>query len=366
MKRWLNVWRLIPLFAVLTFVLTGCGKENLTTLKPKGPVAQDQLWLIGLSLGIMILVLITVFIIYAYVLVKFRRRKEHTEYPKQVEGSHTLEIIWTVIPFVLLLILAVPTIYYTFKLDKDYTQDPNAIQVKVIGHQFWWEFEYLNEKITTGMELYVPTNRIISFELQSADVIHSFWVPALGGKKDTNPGSGAVNHMYLQADQEGVYYGKCAELCGTSHALMDFKVIAVSPEKYDAWVKKMQQPVAVTANASEGEKIFKDKCIACHAIYDSDKKGIVGGKVGPNLANYAERQTVAGILFNHTEENPAINPQLLKSNLKEWLADPQKVKPGNLMPNPIKIEGSKMKDDLGLNEKQVDALVDFISSQKLQ
>jgi cytochrome c oxidase subunit II len=354
MKR-LSVWRLIPLLAIFATVLTGCGNENLSALVPKGPVAAEQYWLIMLSIGIMTFVLIAVFIIYAYVLLKFRARKGETGYPKQVEGNHKLEIIWTVIPFILLLILGVPTIASTFSLDKNYANDPDALQVKVTAHQFWWEFEYLDEKVITSQDVYIPTDRIISFHLESADVMHSFWVPALGGKKDNNPGM--TNMLFLKADNPGVYYGKCAELCGASHALMDFKVIAVSPEEFDRWVASQKNPVAA-ASVSEGEQIFKSSCIGCHAVYDREAKAIGGGRLGPSLVGYGNRSTVAGILLNFPmgDTDLKVDDALLKSNLKEWLSDTQKVKPGNKMPDPVK--------DMGMNEQQIDALVDYLSSMK--
>ncbi|RKN61395.1 cytochrome c oxidase subunit II [Paenibacillus ginsengarvi] len=357
MSRWQSAWRLIPLMALLTFVLSGCGLENLTALDPKGPVAEKQLSVIYISLIVMIGVFAIVMIIYVYVLMRFRKRKGQTGVPKQVEGNHKLEIIWTVIPFLLLIVIAIPTVKYTFELDKDYSKDPNALQVKVTGHQFWWEFEYMNEKVTTAQDLIIPTGRTIAFHLESADVIHSFWVPTLGGKKDTNPGM--TNMHYLKADKPGTYYGKCAELCGDSHALMDFKVKAVSPDEFDRWVASMKTPTSlpVAAQIQDGEKIFKDKCLACHAIYNTQSKQVEGGKVGPNLVNYADRSTVAGILFNR-------EPGDLKNNLKTWLQDPQAVKPGNLMPNPKKVEGSKMDQDLGLNDQQISALVEYLAAQK--
>lgn len=357
MRRWQSAWRVIPLLALLTFVLTGCGLENLTALDPKGPVAEKQLSVIYLALIVMIGVFAVVMIIYVYVLLRFRKRKGQTGIPKQVEGNHKLEIIWTVIPFLLLIVIAIPTVKYTFELDKDYSNDPNALQVKVTGHQFWWEFEYMNEKVTTAQDLIIPTGRTIAFHLESADVIHSFWVPTLGGKKDTNPGM--TNMHYLKADKPGTYYGKCAELCGDSHALMDFKVKAVSPDEFDRWISSMKTPTVVpaSAQAQEGEKIFKDKCLACHAIYNTQTKQVEGGKVGPNLVDLADRSTIAGILFNR-------EPGDLKNNLKTWLVDPQAVKPGNLMPNPMNVPGSKMEQSLDLNESQINALVEYLSAQK--
>ena len=248
MRRWQSAWRLIPLMAVLTFVLTGCGLENLTALDPKGPVAEKQLSVIYLSLIVMIGVFAVVMIIYVYVLVRFRKRPGQSGIPKQVEGNHKLEIIWTVIPIILLVILGVPTIKSVFGLAEDYTKDPNAIQVKVTAHQYWWEFEYPNEGVKTAQELIIPNDAVISIEAKTADVLHSFWIPSLAGKIDTNPG-GNVNTMYFKAPKEGVYLGKCAELCGPSHALMDFKVKSVDRASYDRWVAAQKAPVALPADA---------------------------------------------------------------------------------------------------------------------
>lgn len=334
--------------------------ENLSALNPKGPVAEKQLSVILISLGVMIGVFAVVMIIYVYVLVRFRKRPGQTGVPKQVEGSHKLEIIWTTIPFLLLIVIAVPTVLYTFELDKDYSNDPDALQVRVTGHQYWWEFDYLNEEVSTAQDLIIPAGRTISFHLESADVIHSFWVPALGGKKDTNPGM--TNMMYLKANEPGVYYGKCAELCGPSHGLMEFKVKAVTPEEFDRWIAGLKTPTAsapLSAKAVEGEKVFKDQCLSCHAIYNPQSKQVEGGRSGPNLVNYADRLTVAGILANRDD-----NGVDLKNNLKKWLEDPQAVKPGNLMPNPMPVTNSPMKVDLGLNEQQVDALVEYLAAQK--
>lgn len=280
----------------------------------------------------MILVLIVVFGIFFYVIIRFRKRKGQTGYPKQVEGSHKLEIIWTVIPFLLLMILAVPTVLLTFNFAQDATKDKDAIHIKVTAHQFWWEFEYPDLGIRTAEDLVIPVGKRVSVELTSADVLHSFWIPELAGKMDTNPGM--VNKMFFNADKEGVYKGKCAELCGTSHALMDFKVVAKSEADFNAWTEHIKQPVAVSADAAQGEEIFKNKCLQCHAI-TPDQRGF-----GPNLAGFANRNTVAGFRPNEPEW------------ISKWLANPQAVKPGTLMPN------------VGLNQQEVTELVKYLQELK--
>ncbi|WP_409343218.1 cytochrome c oxidase subunit II [Paenibacillus sp. MBLB4367] len=334
MSRWKFVWRLMPLFAVLALVLTGCGDPTLSTLDPKGPVADEQRNLMMISFGIMLFVLAAVFLIYIYVIIRFRQRKGQTGIPKQVEGSHVLEIIWTVVPIILLVILAVPTVYYTFKHSQDYTQDKDSLHVKVTGHQFWWQFEYPDQGINTAQDLYIPVGKKVAFELTTADVNHSFWVPSLGGKIDTNPGEKNVNVLYLQADEPGEYKGKCAELCGASHALMDFKVVAVSEAEFNQWVSKMTAPKTVSADAAKGEQVFKDNCLSCHAV------NAAGAGLGPNLNGFANRTRVAGFL-PHDDQS-----------LKDWINDPQAVKPGSKMPA------------VGLNEAQVNDVVKYLNSLK--
>jgi cytochrome c oxidase subunit 2 len=323
MNRFKFAKRLLPLLGMLVFLLTGCGDPNLSTLQPQGPVAREQLNLIILSAGIMIFVLIVVFAIYFYVLIRFRKRKGDDSIPEQVEGNHVLEIIWTVVPIILLLIIAVPTVQYTFKHATDYRKDKDAVHIQVVGHQFWWQFKYADYDINTAQDLLIPVGKYVSFEINSGDVNHSFWVPSLGGKIDANPGDGDVNVNYLRADKPGTYLGKCAELCGASHAYMDFKVRAVTQAEFDAWIKKMKAPLApVPQEALAGEQIFKDNCLSCHAIESN------GPSLGPNLNGFASREKIAGILPRIDKNGNNVSDE----SLTKWISNPNKVKPGALMP----------------------------------
>ncbi|KXH79867.1 cytochrome c oxidase subunit II [Sporosarcina sp. HYO08] len=330
MKRLKN-WRLFSLLAALTVFLAGCGQEELSTLLPAGQVGQDQFNLLLLSSAIMLLVIIVVVIIYLISLVRFRRSKVGEDHmPEQVEGSHTLELIWTTIPIILVLILAVPTVYYTYKLG-DVTamgavdEDGNAenLVVDVTAKLYWWEFEYPDLGIVTAQELVVPMDEKVYFNLLAADVKHSFWIPAVGGKLDTNVEN--VNKFYLTFEKDsknlkdGVFYGKCAELCGPSHALMDFKVKTMPRAEFDQWVVAMQATDGqmADADATDGEALFAQSCIGCHAV-----SGVgTTGAAGPNLATFGDRNRVAGYM-DHTEES-----------IKEWIKDTQKYKPGNTMPS---------------------------------
>ncbi|ANE45554.1 cytochrome B [Paenibacillus swuensis] len=333
MNRWHYVKRLLPIFAALAILLAGCGEPDTSTLLPQGPVAQQQYDLMKLSISIMIGVVLIVFALAIYVLIRFRRRPGQTDIPVQVEGNHKLEILWTVIPILLLVVLAIPTVRTTFNLAHDYSKDPEAIKVKVTAHQFWWEFDYPELGIKTAQDLIIPTGKKIHIELVSTDVLHSFWVPSLGGKMDTNVGEGNINTMYLEAPNEGVYRGKCAELCGASHAYMDFKVRSVDEQSFDGWVSSMKASVALPADADIKE-VFTKQCLSCHAVGDQ------GVQFAPNLTGIGSRETIAGILENN------------KENIKHWIDKPQEVKPGNLMP------------EVDLTEEELDGIAEYLSGLK--
>lgn len=346
MKRWQAMKKLLPMLAMFTLLLAGCGREDLSVLRPQGPVAQGQYNLILLSISIMFVVLVIVFAISAFVLIKFRRKAEHTEMPEQVEGNFKLEIIWTVIPLILVLVLAVPTVKEVFAFGNDHSNDKDAIQVKVTGHQYWWEFEYPQYGITTAQDLIIPTNKHIAFELKTADVIHSFWVPSLSGKLDTNP-DGTLNKFSFVAPNEGVYLGKCAELCGPSHGFMEFKVKSVSQESFDQWITAMEAPMVALEDEALADT-FKNQCLTCHAVGDQ------GGLSGPSLTGIGSRETVASILLN--SDTPGEYTNTVEENLKEWLHDPQSVKPGNRMPAP---------KDLGLTDDEIDGIAAYLANYKL-
>jgi cytochrome c oxidase subunit 2 len=242
--------------------------------------------------------------------------------------------MWTVIPVVLLIFIAVPTWRVLFK----HAQVPeNAMQIEVIGHQWWWEFRYpQNGNVVTANELHVPENTPIHFTLLSEDVIHSFWIPKWGGKKDVLPGqkndivitSPAVADPSVRGGE--MYQGQCVELCGASHALMRFNAVVHTKAEFDSWVKTANTPPVVeTASQKSGEEVFA-RCVACHTISGTPSEQIPGVKIGPNLSNFGNRKYLgAGTRLN----TPA--------NLAEWIRNPGAIKPGNLMPN------------LGLTEEEI-------------
>ncbi|MER1984632.1 MAG: cytochrome c oxidase subunit II [Solibacillus sp.] len=331
MMKGLKKWRLFSLLTVLTVFLSACGEDYLSTLRPAGPVGQEQLNILLLSIAIMTLVVIIVSALYLVAFVKFRRSNVgENVIPKQVEGSHTLEVIWTVIPIILLLILAVPTLNSTYKFadvaamdEVDEEGNKTAFTVNVTAKLYWWEFEYPEQGIITAQELVVPTGEKVYFNLIAADVKHSFWIPAVGGKMDNNVEN--LNKFYLVFDKEsadlnegeGVFYGKCAELCGPSHALMDFKVKALAPADFDAWVASMQATEGQMADKDSsdvGEAAFANSCLGCHAV-----SAVAGAGLGPNLTTFGDRNRVAGFM-EHTVEATT-----------DWIMDPEFYKPGNTM-----------------------------------
>lgn len=326
-------------FLAVIFLLSGCfGNENLSALDPKGPQAQ---WIYDnmiLSLYIMAFVTLVVFAIFFYIIAKFRRKEGDNEYPKQVHGSTVLEITWTVIPILLLLVLFVPTIIGTFDFAESQAPEDveDAVYIDVTGHQYWWQFDY-EEGFTAGQEVYIPTGERVYFTLNATDVIHSFWVPALGGKIDTVPG--IENTLWLEADEPGTYMGKCAELCGPSHALMDFKLIALERDDYDQWVEDMAAKADVEqpedSSVQQGYEVFQENCISCHAVSGP------GSASGPTLTNFGDRNIIAGYLDNTDEQ------------LKAWIRNPDDFKQGN---NMVPFPESEISED------EMDSLVAYLRS----
>lgn len=337
MKKWKNAWRLLPL-SLLALILAGCGEENLTALDPKGPQAAWIFDNMMLSVYVMTIVSVFVFAVFFIILFRFRRKPGDDAYPKQVEGSMALEITWTTIPILLLCILAVPTIAGSFMLADTEPEGDHTVKVKVTAHQFWWQFDYEDEGFTAGQDLYIPAGEKVLFDLEASDVMHSFWVPALGGKMDNVPG--ITNHMYLEADAPGVYKGKCAELCGPEHALMDFKVIALERSEYDAWVAGMvaAAEAEVDPAVAQGYDVFQQNgCIGCHAVSGT------GTAAGPALTNFGEREVIAGYL-EYTDEN-----------LEAWIREPQELK-----------IGAKMPSSADMSESDMAALIEYLKSLKVR
>jgi cytochrome c oxidase subunit II len=305
-------------------LLAACGDGHLerfpqTTFAPVTEMAriQDDLFFLPLYLGVV--VGIVVFAILGYIMWRFRYRPGMPE-PAQVHGNTRLEIAWTLIPSIIVAVIAVPTVRGIFATQP--VPPADAMQVRAIGKQWWWEFQYPvgGDTIVTANEIHVPVGTTIELLLESDNVLHSFWVPQMGGKRDMVPNR--LNRLVFTPEQPGVYLGACAEFCGASHALMRMRLIAHTPEGFQDWLRNEAAPaVEPTDSASAvflGKQIVtQGACIGCHAIRGTNAIG----RTGPDLTHFGRRRTLAaGIVPNDAE------------NLAAWLRDPPAMKPGSLMP----------------------------------
>ncbi|HUX85649.1 MAG TPA: cytochrome c oxidase subunit II [Chloroflexota bacterium] len=288
--------------------------EPRSPFSPASPQAQqiENLFIFVLVIAGLIFLGVEGTLIYS----SFAFRAREGRQPSTTSGNTRLEIAWTVTPAVLLAIVFILTVRTMHSITA-VPSDP--LVIRVVAHQFWWEFDYPNANIVTANELHVPVGEQVIINLESADVIHSFWVPQLAGKSDANPGH--VNQVTFTATQPGVYGGQCSEFCGVGHAWMLIRVVAETPADYNAWIAAQRQPaVAPTGGlAAQGQQLFQSEaCGSCHSINGTSANGVAG----PNLTHVASRATIgAGVV----ENTPA--------NMDRWLTNPQAVKPGVLMPN---------------------------------
>jgi cytochrome c oxidase subunit 2 len=309
-----------------------------SALNPAGPNSATIASLFNVVLVIATVVFVVVEGLILISAFRFRRRAKDTSEPTQVHGNTKAEIAWTILPALIVVTLFVMALQTQQTLDAKPAAAAEQMTVKVIGHQFWWEYQYPDLGITTATDLVIPTGKVVNLELSSVDVIHSFWVPQLNGKTDAFPNH--VNYTWIQANTPGIYYGQCAELCGASHANMRVVVIAKTPEEFDQWVKGQQAPAAepTDALAQQGQLVFSaGACIGCHAIAGT----AANGKTGPDLTHMGSRTSIAGGMLTNTE-----------GNMRRWLANPPALKPGSIMPN------------LNLTRTEIDALTAYLQSLK--
>ena len=272
-------------------------------------------------LGVTALIFVVVCSLLVYSLVKFRSRAgDAGREPAQVYGSTQIELAWTVIPVLIVIVLFLATARVIHAL-QDAPEPAAALDVTVIGHQFWWEFRYPKLGIVTANELHIPASDPAHptptfLKLLSADTDHSFWVPELGGKTDLIPNR--VNRMWLDPSRPGVYLGQCAQYCGVQHAKMLLRVIVNRPSDFAGWVAAQQQAAVQDPGVSVGKHVFETTaCINCHAINGT----VANGRFGPDLTHVMSRRTLAS---GATENTPA--------NMRLWIKNPDAIKPGSLMP----------------------------------
>ncbi|HEU4318708.1 MAG TPA: cytochrome c oxidase subunit II [Acidimicrobiia bacterium] len=330
-------------------VLEGGEDQPLTTFEPAGPFAEQidgLFWLVfWIATGVFVLVMGGLVLI----LFVFRdRRKDDQSEPKQLHGSPKLEVLWTVIPALILAGIAVPTVSSIFDLTEC---SSDAMEVEIIGHQWWFEFYYPEQDVTTANIMVIPVDREVCALMTSDDVLHNFWVPALNGKRYLVPGQ--TTSLRLQSDEVAEFWGHCAEFCGLSHSLMRTRVQAVSQADFDQWVVDQQAPAMTPVEGEpgfEGWTVFQNKgCIRCHTVRfeDEELSNIIPFEQfhGPDLTHFASRDHFAGAVLPEEGETH-------DEALKRWLADPPEVKPGSFMPN------------LALTEQEIDALIVWLDSNQ--
>ena len=286
----------------------------MSTLVAQSDMARDVLGVYGLITWISVGIGALVFTLLGYVLLRFRERPG-TPLPPQTLGRPWLEIAWTIGPAIVLLIIAVPTLEVTFRTQSQ-AKPPDALEVVVRGYQWWWEFAYPALGVVTANELHLPAGRRVVFKLEGPDVIHSFWAPKLGGKRDVVPGRG--NTITMTPDAPGELWGQCAEFCGTSHANMGMRVIVDSAADFDRWIAAQRAPAAEpSGDAAAGKAIFaQNACVGCHTV-----RGVSVGTLGPDLTHFGSRRTLGGGMFSNTSERVAA-----------WVRDAPALKPGAKMP----------------------------------
>lgn len=337
----------------LAVVAVACAPNaTQSSLEPAGEEARKSYDLFvpvfWVAVGIFVLVE-GALVLFA---LRYRHRKGREGIPPQIHGNTRLEIAWTILPAVILAGVAVPTVTTIFDLARD--PGPEALDVTVLAHQWWWEFDYPEQRVNTANELHIPTGRPVfltmcavglGYERQPSPsecqpgppegalaavvgdaVVHSFWAPELGGTQDVIPGR--VSTLVIEADEPGVYEGQCKEYCGLSHAYMRFTVVAHTPQDFERWVRDQQRPASppqAGSAAAAGAEVFvtNNRCTRCHAIdglRDASVEPIPGNNSAPNLTHFMSRDCFRGCTFPITRDN-----------LERWLRNPQRVEAGSWM-----------------------------------
>src|SRR5262249_42248189 len=247
--------------------------------------------------------------------------------PPQVYGSTQIELAWTIFPMLIVVVLFAATARVIHAI-QDAPQPPTAVEVTVIGHQFWWEYEYQALGVVTANELHVPVSdlsrpRPTVLTLLSADTDHSFWIPQLAGKTDLIPNR--VNHLWMDPRRTGIFLGQCAQYCGLQHAKMLQRVFGDTPDDFDRWISAQRQPAMEDGSAASGRRVFETTaCINCHTVRGT----AANGRFGPDLTHLMSRATIASGVAENTAEN-----------LRLWLREPDAIKPGSPMPAMQRADG---------------------------
>ena len=402
--------RRIAVAAVLGLVLAGCA-ENAPqdTFAPAGANAREIDWLQRLVFYIAGVVALIVIGVVVYVIWKYKDRGQ--DIPEQSHGNPKLEILLTILPAMILAVVAVPSIAAVFELDKK----DNDCVINVTGQQWWWEYDYvkgstcgdveITESIVTSGELVIPADTPVLLRITSRDVIHSFWIPRLNGKRDAVPGR--LHTLRMEADAPGIYVGQCAEFCGLSHARMRQAAVALNTADFQTWVTNQLEPYTAPeagSVAAVGEGTYVAQCSRCHQIdgmVDAEGNPVLAepdrfvlAGAAPNLTNLMTRTAFAGWTFDlisdecrdrlwsepsatfgaaylqgvwmYSDADATAPACFNEANLREWLLNAPAMKPMYTDPTKLDETGGKTRGmpALGLNQAQIDEIIAYLLERK--
>ncbi|HUA59723.1 MAG TPA: cytochrome c oxidase subunit II [Verrucomicrobiae bacterium] len=315
------------------------ANNSTSIFAPASTPAQEIFGLSMFVLAVTAIIFLVVCALLAFAVVKFRARAtDAASEPAQVYGSTQIELAWTVIPILIVVVLFLATARVIHAI-QDVPKPVSAVDVTVIGHQFWWEFRYPKLGIVTANEMHIPVSDPAHptptfLKLLSADTDHSFWVPTLAGKTDLIPNR--VNEMWMDPHRIGTYLGQCAQYCGTQHAKMLLRVFVDTAADFEAWVRAQQEAAAQNPKVVAGKRVFEtNSCINCHAVNGT----AADGRFGPDLTHLMSRGTLASGAAGNTT-----------ALLRLWIQNPDAIKPGSLMPA------------MKLNDAELDALVAYLQT----
>ena len=358
MSRWIRRLLLIPAL----FALSSCsGKQNV--FSPEGPVAKkinDLQVPVFIAAGV-VGVIVGAMLIYVMVTGTRRAQRDDSEEPVQIHGNTRLELAWTMIPFLILVIVAFPTVFTILNISH---RSADAMKISVYGQQWWWSYEYdLNgdgkPEIITANDLVLPVNQKVELQVHSRDVIHSFWIPALAGTRDAVPGR--TQYLELEASKVGTFDGQCKEYCGLSHANMRARAVVMSQSDFQQWLTDNQKDAPTPPAGSEAAKglaTFTTKCSSCHEIQGVNKvegNAALVAKHAPNLTHLMGRDVFASASFPLYVTNTSGERVFNRNQLEAWLRDP----PGQL---PMAPDEQRGMPNLHLSDSEIDQLVEYLQT----